>query len=62
MNRIELKTVNEIVSYYGIPKTTLRSWIYTQKIECVRFGGVVRFTKNQVKSILRHWNKKIGAV
>ncbi len=65
MNIYELNSLNESLLTYQevadilhIKPQTLRAWVSAKKIPCIKLGTAVRFTKEQIETIVNNGLKE----
>ncbi|MDD3671613.1 MAG: helix-turn-helix domain-containing protein [Sphaerochaetaceae bacterium] len=47
-----LLTYAEVAEMLGLKPNTLRVWVSSKKIPCVKLGGAVRFTPSMVQDLI----------
>ena len=47
-----LLTYAEVAEILGLKPNTLRVWVSSKKIPCVKLGGAVRFTPSMVQELI----------
>lgn len=50
--RQHLLTYAEVAEILGLKTNTLRVWVSSKKIPCVKLGGAVRFTPDMVQRLI----------
>jgi len=48
-----LMTVPEVANYLQVHKGTVYSWVWADKLPCVRIGDLVRFRKSDIEDLLK---------
>jgi len=47
-----LMTVPEVANYLQVHKGTVYSWVWADKLPCVRIGDLIRFRKATIEAML----------
>lgn len=47
-----LMTYEEVAQILGLKPNTLRVWVSSKRIPCVKLGGAVRFTPSMVQDLI----------